>query len=359
MESERSKVLFEIVRTVVTVAIALLLAFVFILIVSKEPSKALYQFMVGPFLSVRNMGNVIELSIPFIFTGIAACIMFQARQFNMIGEGAFFFGGIMATVVALKITLPMGIHPIVAILMGGIAGAVSGYFIGYCKAKWGANEFVNSLMFNYVLLYAGLYMLINFLRDPKKGQLSSFLIPDSAQLPKIVDGTRIHVGLFIAIIAVILTYLFMYKTKWGYAIRMTGFNAKFVAYSGINVAAAIVISQVAGGFLAGIGGATQILGMHQRFEWSTLTGYGFDGIIVATLARLNPAFVPVAALFLAFLRTGADIMARNSDVPSEVVLIIQAIMIILISASGFMAKWRQRMIARKSKHAEEQGAIAC
>lgn len=358
MEAERSKVLFETVRTLITIAIALLLAFLFILIVSKEPSQALYQFLVGPFLSTRNMGNVIELAIPFIFTGLAACIMFQARQFNMIGEGAVYFGGILATVVALKMALPAGVHPIVAVLVGGLGGALAGYLIGYCKAKWGANEFVNSLMLNYVLLYLGLYLLNNFLRDPKKGQLSSYALPDTVQLPRLMDGTRIHAGLYIAIAVIVLSYLFLYKTKWGYAIRMTGFNIKFVTYSGINVAAAIVLSQAVGGFLAGVGGATQVLGMHQRFEWSTLTGYGFDGIIVATIARLNPLFVPVAALFLAFLRTGADIMSRNSDVPSEVVLIIQAIMIILISASGFLSKWRQRMVAKKTRSVEERGRVA-
>ncbi len=342
---------FTVIRMLVGVGIALALALVVILLVSKEPGNALAQFLLAPLSSVRNFGNVIEMSIPFIFTGISVCVMYQAHQFTMIGEGSFYFGGIMATTFVLNVAMPTGLHPIAAILIGGMAGSVGGLLTGWFKAKWGANEFVMSLMLNYVLLYTGTFILSRFLRDPGKGSLASYAFPASAKLAVIIPGTRIHAGLLLALGMVVLVYFFLYRTRWGYSIRITGQNQNFAAYAGVTTAAVIVYSQVIGGFLAGMGGATEMLGMYVRFQWKALPGYGFDGIMVATLAQLNPLLVPVAAIFLAYIRVGADIMARNSDVPSEVVAVIQAIIIVLVAASGFLARWKHKRTLKRSGQA--------
>lgn len=339
---------FTVIRMLVSVGIALALAFVVILLISKDPANALRQFLIMPASTLRNFGNVIELSIPFIFTGLSVCVMYQAHQFTMISEGSFFFGGIIATAFVLNVALPAGIHPLVAILVGGLAGSLGGLLTGIFKAKWGANEFVMSLMLNYVMLYSGVFILSRFLRDPKKGALASYAFAESAKLPVIIPGTRIHAGILIAVAMIVAVYLFLYRTRWGYAIRMTGMNQNFAHYAGISTAAVIVYSQVIGGFLAGMGGATEMMGMYVRFQWKALPGYGFDGIMVATLAQLNPAFVPAAAVLLAYIRIGADIMARNSDVPSEVVAVIQAIIIILVAASGFLSKWKHKRTLRRS-----------
>ena len=125
-------------------------------------------------------------------------------------------------------------------------------------------------------------------------------------------------------------------------------NIEFARYSGINTDWTIVMSQVLGGFLVGMGGAIELLGMYRRFEWQTLPGYGWTGIIVAILARNNPFYVPLAALFLAYMRIGSDIMSRFTDMPNEFVAIIQGIIIILISASSFLSKQRHKMIVREA-----------
>jgi simple sugar transport system permease protein len=194
----------------------------------------------------------------------------------------------------------------------------------------------------------GIYIVNNFLRDVNAGAMVSYEIKQSAALPGILHGTRIHLGLFIAILGIIATYYFLYRTKWGYAIRMTGANIKFAQYSGINTKRVIFYCQVIGGMIAGIGGATELLGMYPRFQWQMTPGYGWDGVIVAILARNNPLFVPIGAFFLAYLRIGADIMARMTDVPSEVVSVIQAIMILLIAAESFLSAWRHRMIVKSA-----------
>lgn len=340
--------LFEAVRTLVAIGIALLLAVLLITFVSDDPAEALNKFLLGPLASFKRFSNVIEMAIPFIFTGLAVCVMFQAKQFNMISEGGFFIGGVAAAFIAIKVALPMGIHPVVAIAFGGFIGGLAGLIPGLLKSKWKADEFVSSLMLNYVLLYGGLYVVNYILRDENAGSMASYLFNESAKLPVIVQGTRLHFGIVLAIISIILTYLFLYRSKWGYAIRMTGLNDKFSEYSGIKTAKVIIYSQIIGGALAGIGGATEMMGMYERFQWQSLPGIGFDGILVAILAKNNPLFVPVGAIFLAYLRVGADVMSRSSDVPSEVIIVIQAIMIMLIAAQRFLAKYKHKMIVKSS-----------
>ncbi len=341
--------IFELARTLVAVVLALLIAFVIILFISKQPGEALRLLLVGPVTKLRYFGNVIEMAIPLTFTGLAVCIMFQARQFNMAGEGAFFIGAIAAAIVGILIPLPKFIHPAAAIIAGGLIGGLFLYIVAKLKTKWNASELVSSLMLNYILLYLGLYIINYLLRDANAGAMVSFKLKASALIPNLIPKTRIHFGLFIVIAMIFITYYFLYRTKWGYSIRMTGLNQKFADYSGINTTSVIVYSQVIGGIIAGIGGATELLGRYTRFQWQTLPGYGWDGMMVAILARNNPALVPIAAFLLAFLRIGADLMARMTDVPSEVVSIIQAIMIIFVAAESFLATWRHRMVVKRAK----------
>ena len=132
----RKNLKFEFVRTALAILISLVIALVLIVSVSKEPMLALQKFLIGPIDSVRHFGNVIELAIPFIFTGLAVSIMFKAKQFNLGAEGAFFIGGIGASIVAIKASLPVIAHPIVAILVGGIIGALIASIPAILKVRW-------------------------------------------------------------------------------------------------------------------------------------------------------------------------------------------------------------------------------
>ncbi|MDF2672116.1 MAG: transporter permease [Clostridiales bacterium] len=345
----RSEKLFELLRTLVAIVLALLIAFIIIFFVSQQPGEALSKLLFGPVTKLRYFGNVIEMAIPLTFTGLGVCVMFQAKQFNMGGEGAFFIGAIAAAVVGILVPLPSFIHPIAAIIAGGLVGGGFLYITAKLKTKWNASELVSSLMLNYILLYLGLFIINYTLRDANAGAMVSFKLKTTALIPNLIPKTRIHFGLLLVIAMIIITYYFLYRTKWGYAIRMTGLNQKFADYSGINTTSVVVYAQVIGGIIAGIGGATELLGMYTRFQWQSLPGYGWDGMMVAILARNNPVLVPIAAFLLAFLRIGADLMARMTDVPSEVVSIIQAIMIILVAAESFLSTWRHRIIVKKAK----------
>lgn len=353
------KMLFETIRTLVAIGVALLLAFIIIFTVSDDPGHALQRFLLGPVSSLRNFGNVLEMAIPLIFTGLAISVMFTAKQFNLGAEGGFFFGAVGATALALTFDLPPVIMPVAAILFGGLAGGLGSAIPAVLKAKLDASELVSSLMLNYVLFWLGIFIINNYYRDAQAGAMASYRLPDQARLARVLEGTRLHSGIFIALFMVVLVYLFLYRSRWGYALRMVGLNIRFAEYSGINTKAVVMYAQIIGGVIAGMGGAVELLGMFTRFTWFQLPGYGWDGIVVAIMARNNPLLIPVFAFFLAYLRIGANLMALVTDVPSEVVAIIQGIMIMLVTAERLLAGWRHRMVVKEKMQNQptEEGGV--
>ena len=133
----------------------------------------------------------------------------------------------------------------------------------------------------------------------------------------------------------------------GYELRMTGHNQSFARFGGVNIAKNIIVSQALLGLLAGIGGMSEVMGIHQRFNWQDIPSYGWDGIVVAIIARNHPLLVVVASLFLAYLRTGGQVLNLLSDVPAEMVLVIQSIIILFVTAEAFLSRWRNRIVVQE------------
>lgn len=339
----------ELTRTLCAVLISFAIAIVIIMLSSENPFEAVRVFALGAFSDPFTRGKIITESVPLIFTGVAVCIMIKCGQFNMIGEGTFYIGGLVGAVVTTVLNLPPIILPLVAIIVAGAVSGIIGYAPAKLKASLGVNEFVSSLMMNFILLWVGVYFLTYHFSDPDYSDIATSLIPQNGMLPFLSETNQISSSFILGLVFVILAGIFLYKTKWGYAIRMTGDNKNFAEYSGINSKRAIVYSQVIGASIAGMGGASFILGNFYRFNWKALPNYGFDGFIIAIMARNNPFIVPIVALFFGYLRTGASEMARLTDVSNEVVFIIQAIMIILIGANAFLSGQR----AKKAKNKKE------
>ncbi|WP_336789947.1 ABC transporter permease [Paenibacillus sp. MMO-177] len=339
---------FEKIRTIAVIAISLLLTLIVIAVVSDDPLRTMVVFLTEPVSSVSHIGNVVEMAIPLMFTGLSVALLFRANLFNLGAEGLFYFAGIVASAIAVHFTLSSFVHPIAAILAGGLTGALLSAIPGILKAKWNVNELVTSLMFNSILFGVGLYFLNYKLRDPQAFVNASYKFHTTAMLNNLVPGTRIHIGLILAVLSVVAVHYYLYKTKWGYELRMTGSNRSFAEYSGINTTKVIIVVHLIAGFLAGMGGSVEVLGMYNRFQWTGLPGYGLDGALVALLAKNNPLSVIGAALFLAYIRIGADQMARMSDVPAELISIVQAVIILLISAEQFLKFWKTRMLLKEA-----------
>ena len=357
--SDRRLLVFNLLRGVAAISLALAVAAIFIFISSDEPLTALKYLLVGPVVSFKATGNVFNTTsfltilaamIPTIFSGLAVCVMFSANQFNLGGEGAIMLGGFVGALLGIYLDLNTGLHQVVCVLAGAVAGGLIMLIPAILKVKLGASEMVTSLMMNYVVMFVILHFLNFVFADRSKGATQTFPFLETARIPEIIsNGTKLTWGFVVALIFVVIIALFMYRTKWGYAIRMIGINQSFAQYSGMQVGTVIILSQVIGGMLSGMGGSIEVLGRFSTFLWRELPGYGWLGITIAILAKNNPIFVPFAAFFIAYLNKGCNLMATYSDVPSEMIDIIQAAIFLFFAAEQFLAKYRQRIVVRNAQ----------
>lgn len=339
---------FTAIRLLCAFAIAMALSIAIILAVSEEPGTAIFNLFIGPLQSKRHFFEVFSSSVPLIFTGLALGLVFKSGNFSMISDACLYIGGVVTAAIAIEIALPAGVHPVVIMIAAAAVGGLIGSIPALLKVYFHTNELVTSLMLNYVFYYLGIYTITKFLADREAGAFASRKYAPTAVLPGILSGTNFHAGYLIAIAVVILLYLLVFKTKFGYEIRVSGSNPQFAKYSGINTSRVIILTQVVAGAVAGLGGAVEQMGMYQRFNWQDSPSYAWDGVIIAILSGNNPKMVPFAAFFLAYIRVGADLMSRRSDVQNELVSIIQAVLILFVTAERFMAGWKQRQEAKKA-----------
>lgn len=364
MNKKRS-LMFSLVRGAMAILIALGVAALLIFISAEadgigdrfaQTLTAMRHLLVSPFLRnsgaihTKNISDVLAAMIPIMFTGLATCVMFSANQFNMGAEGGIMLGAFVTALVAIYVPLPGALLPVVAILIGAAAVGVMMLIPGLLKVKMGVSEMVCSLMLNYVVMYFIKYTLNTHLADKSRGQIMTFPFQENAAIPQLIDnGSKLSWGFVVGIVFVVLTALFMYRTRWGYAIRMIGINQDFAKYSGMKVGGIIVLAQVLGGALAGMGGGIEMLGRYSTYAWSSLPGYGWTGITVAILAGNNPAFVPLAAFFMAYLEKGCNLMSTYSGVPAQLIDIIQAVIFLFFAAEQFLSGYRQKLVVKSAQ----------
>lgn len=323
-------------KIIKTIFISLLAASILIALASENPMYSIKLFFITPFSKFRYFANIVENMIPLIFTGLGMCFIFASGYFNLAIEGGFHAGGFTAACFVILSSNAFIHNTFTVILISGLVGSIILLIPALIKMKSGGSELVASLMLNFIVLHISNYILIKCIRDPMTGYGSYRL---NLELATLIPSTRIHIGLLIAIIMVIFAYFFLYKSKFGLKIRIVGQNREYAENIGINIAKVLMLSQVLGGFLAGMGGAIELLSpIYIRYSWINLLGFGWDAVIIAILSKNNPLKVPIYAFFLAYIRTGSYIMERLSDVSSDIVLIFQAIIILLFISDIFIGK---------------------
>ncbi len=365
---------FSVVRAVAAMGIALLVTFLLILLSQSEGSfgervlsalTAIKTLLVNPLFkksgafNTKGLTDILAGMVPITFTGLATCIMFSANQFNLGAEGGIMLGAFVGGLVAVYAKLPGILLPITAVLAGAAAVGLMMLIPAVLKVKLGVSEMVCSLMLNYVIMYFIDYVLNTYLADTSKGTIQTFGYQEHAMLPQLIpNGSHLSIAFVIAMLFSALAWLFMYRTRWGYGIRMTGINQPFVMYSGMNVGLIILLSQVLGGILAGMGGTLEQLGRNTSYDWLSLPGYGWTGITVAILAGNNPAYVPLAAFFMSFLSKGCQQMQTICQVPSQLISIIQAVIFVLFAAENFMSGYHQKLVVKGAQQDMARKAAA-
>lgn len=345
---------FNIFKTLAASLLAIVITCFILIFASKSPLAAIRALIISPFKSRFWVGEILRAFVPLVFTGVAASVMIKCGQFNMIGEGSFYIGGFIGAIVAIYLPIKGFGGVLIACLAAVAVSLIFGLVPALLKAKLYVNEFVVSLMLNFIMLWLGMYFLQTFFRDEASGDIATKIIPDENRFHTLLSGTYLSTGLIVAVVIAVLAGVFLFKNKSGFIIRTTGENPAYAKYAGLGVTSAVILSQLLGAAISGLGGAVEVLGgIEGRFNWKALPGFGFDGFIVAILAGNNPFLVPIAALFLAYLRTGAVLMSLETDIASEFIQIIQALIIIIVAGQAFLRKLKNRILFKSEIQSEE------
>jgi simple sugar transport system permease protein len=363
----------EFMRIFLAVSIALLLGLIVTLLVSEDPWGAYKAFLLGPLSRFNRFGDWIEESITLIFVGLSVAVAFKAKQFSLGAEGQLILGALVSGSVILFVPIPSPFLRIsLAILAAMLVGFIWGAIPGYLKAYINANEIVSTLMLNTIALKLYDYFLTYKIKPEGAGYTASDFIPNAYRVPSFMPKffgewydmfskqTNITLYLYFMIAAFLIAWFLMYRTPFGYELRMVGSNIKFARYGGIDTKKVIVLAFAISGIFAGLAGAHLAQGIHNKLVLNISLGLGFEGIVVATMARNNPLFIPLSGLAYGYLRAGADIMERSSDMSREMVLIVQALIILLVTAEGILPVVQQRVSLGTNKNggAEAESAIA-
>ncbi|MCE1253847.1 MAG: ABC transporter permease [Anaerolineae bacterium] len=337
---------FPIVISLGAVVVALLIGAVILAIVGGDPLKTYAHIAEASFGSVGVFSDTLVKAIPLILVGLACSLAFRMRLWNIGAEGQFFLGAFGASAVVLIPLLPKDTPQwvfIIAMAVAGMAcGALWGFIPGFLKAKFNVNEVISTLMLNYIAIAWNNYFIYAVWSE--SGFQMSKMFPKNAWLPRLADyakdipafrGLTLHFGLVLAVIAAVVIWIILYRSQWGYEIRLIGDNPRAAQYSGISIKRNTILVLMLSGALAGLAGMSEISGVVHRLQGSISPGYGFTGIIVAWLAKLNPLVVIIVSILF-----GALILAGREIQPSGVPKLIQGIILVCLISADFLLRYR-------------------
>lgn len=323
------------------VVLALVIGALIMMATSVPPATVLQSFVAmadGALGSVNALSETLTAAIPLVLAGLGIGLAFRAGLFNIGAEGQMVVGGLATAVASFSITgLPMAIHLPLALLIGLSVGALYAGIAGALRAVTGAHEVISTIMLNLI----SFRLLDYFLRQPyiqKEGRSDpiSRAVLESAELPRLLSfidpNLRLHFGLFIMLAAVALVWWMLFRSKLGFAFRISGENPDAARYAGIRAGLTIVLAMMIAGALAGLAGAAQVSGVLGRATPGFTAGIGFDAIAVALLGRSHPVGILLAGLLFGGLEAGGRQMQVDAGVSIDMISIMQALIIIFVAA---------------------------
>jgi len=330
----------------VAVMISLAIGGILIAMVGVSPIEAYKAFLFGIVGNRVNIGNVLSVATPLMLTGLSFAFATKCSVFNIGAEGQLYIGAAFATWVGLKFgNLPPYLLLPLIILGGMIGGGLWGAIPGVLKARFSVNEIVLTVMLTEIAIQLVSWLIRGPMLDPQSyGSPQSAQLPPAGRLPLLMKGTRLHYGLLIAILCVIVIYIILKHTSFGFRIQAVGFNAKASQYAGMSVVSSITLAMIISGALAGVAGAIEVSGVHYRLMDGISPGYGFTGIVVSLLGKGNPFGVGVSAILFSALQSGADAMQRKTAVPVHLAQVIQALTILLVIIAEYIKNFQLQRI---------------
>jgi len=295
------------------------------------------------------ISETLTYATPLLFTGLSVALAFRGGLFNIGAQGQAIIGVILAALAGFLLPLPPVLHLIVAVLAGALGGAAWGFIPGFLKARTGAHEVINTIMLNYVAVYLLTWVIAQRgVQRPGRPDAISRPVDATAQLPRLLgDGLRVHAGILLAIAVTAAVAWLLNRSTFGFELRAVGANPAAARTAGISLTGTYVLIMVVAGGLAGLGGATMVLGgTANALTPLVVAQIGFDGILVALLGRVKPWGVALAALLFGALRAGGNTMQSGSGISLELVTVLQALIVILIAAPAMVTAIFQLRAAR-------------
>ncbi|MEW6735193.1 MAG: ABC transporter permease [Acidobacteriota bacterium] len=341
--------------------LAVLAAFIvggiIILAVGDSPLLVYELFFSSAFGTIDGLGYTLFYATPLIFTGLAVAVAFRCGLLNIGAEGQLYIAAFAAAWVGFTLDRSAWLVVPLCMLAAVMSGAIWGGIPGLLKARFGAHEVINTIMMNFIAVGLTSYLTQYRYRVPGDPILQTKEIFQQAHIPRMhmllapfgIDFPArlpLNLGFFIAIIACVLVYIFLWKTKWGYELRAVGSNAAAAEYGGVNVARNIVLAMALSGALAGLVGINEVLGYRYRYYDNFSASYGFTGIAVALLGRKHPLGIFLAAiLFGALQRAGLFIDIFTDKVSKDLAVVLQATIILFVACEAIFHNLGQRRAA--------------
>jgi general nucleoside transport system permease protein len=332
--------------------LALLVCAVPVMLSGANPLYAYRVMFAGAFGSLDGIADVVMRATPLLLTALGTTVAFKGGQWNIGGDGQIYFGALGATLTGLAFQgLPLWLHLPLAIAGGFLGGALWALPAALLKAGRGVSEIITTLMLNYIAVFFIGYLVKGPLQGPSEFMPQTATISETARLPLIFAGFRVHGGTVVAILLVAAVYFLLQRTSLGYDLRAVGENPKASRYGGIRVSLVIILIMSISGGLSGLAGANEVLGYHYRLFDGISPGYGFTGIIVALLGRLNPFGVLASSVLFSSLIVGANEMQRVVGVPTAIAGIIQATIVLFVLGAEILVDYRIAITSKNPRPA--------
>jgi len=354
----------------ISVAIAFAISAGLIWAIGQDPWEAVKLMVTGAFGSTYGWGYTLYYATNFIFTGLAFAVAFHARMFNIGAEGQATMGGLGVALVCLALPWPHWSLALPAAMIGGaLFGAAWALIPAYLQARRGSHIVITTIMFNFIAAAVLNYMLVNVLRPAGAMDPATARFPEGAGLPTLHDmlaplgiefsrAAPVNITLFIAILACVAVWLLIWRTRLGYELRAYGHSEPAAVYAGISPTKIVVVAMLISGALAGLMAINNVMGEAERLVLNSVEGAGFIGIAVALMGRNHPFGVALAAILFGFLYQGGAELALWMSIPRELIVVIQALVILFTGALDnmvrmpieriFLARRRRRQAAAAS-----------
>lgn len=330
-------------QTLAAIVIGLIFGAGLILMVGANPIEAYGALFKGAFGSWPAIARTLRTASPVIFTGMAVVVSFRAGFIYLGMEGSLYFGALGGALFGIYLTqyFPSFLHLPISLLAGTLAGALWAIIPAFLRAYWKVDEVVSTLMLNYIGILLVDHLVYTYFQDIRDGSSAerafTLAVPETARLPFISEKFGLT---FSVVLGVILALIFVWvyaRSVWGFESDMTGFNRRFAHYGGINITRMAVVSMVLAGAIAGLGGASESLGSYGRYISGFSTDFGFSGVTVALMGRLNPLGTIVASIFFGGLTSGGASMELMVNVPRDMVVVVQGLILLVVTAQSLFA----------------------